>query len=510
MVMTSFDPAASVVLWRSVDGNADKEFFLVERAKDLTFLGGFCALPGGRVEQPLDSELPSSWDGSDRSLRTAALRELFEETGILAYHGPVLLKDTWAAWRTQVCHNPKIWHTLMTEAGRSFAGDLLVPLGRFLTPAFSTTRFDSQTYALELPCGQEAHIVLGELAAGEWLTLTQALTRYEEGDLYLTFPTVETLRLLQTTGFDLHEASKQSSLRLIAPLPFGEMLSGLRIVPVRSQTLAPATHTNTYILGGEELVVVDPGSHLSLDQTVLSDYIDRLLKEGRRLREIWLTHHHPDHTAGILALQQRFNVPLATHQAAKLPCGLRANRFIQDGEITALPFNQHRTMYWQALHTPGHSPDHMSFYDTHTQALLTGDNILGTGTTVIGLPDSSLTQYLASLKRLQILPIRFGFPGHGAPLGNVARRIHSILEHRRLRERALVRALSQVKQPISASDLVLHVYPNIDAEAHALALDNVVANLHKLAEEQRAERQGDLWLLSKTEQQRVTSSEVNE
>src|SRR5262249_17782077 len=86
------------------------------------------------------------------------------------------------------------------------------------------------------------------------------------------------------------------------------MRHGIVLVPLRTPTLPPATHTNCYIVGGDEVVVIDPASPYEEEQEIL----DRVL-ENRQVREIWLTHLHQDHIGGANRLKHRLGVKIAAH-----------------------------------------------------------------------------------------------------------------------------------------------------------------------------------------------------
>src|SRR5206468_4119340 len=95
-------------------------------------------------------------------------------------------------------------------------------------------------------------------------------------------------------------------------IPEIEMRPGIVLVPVRTPTLPPATHTNCYVIGGDEVVVIDPASPYPEEQALL----DRAL-EKRRVREIWLTHLHRDHVSGANHLRQRLGVKVVAHPTTK-------------------------------------------------------------------------------------------------------------------------------------------------------------------------------------------------
>jgi len=483
--MGEFRLAAAVVLVRPRQPRGDSEILLVRRSNKLRFLGGYDVFPGGRLDDG-DGDSPCDASFADAALRGTALRELFEETGVLAAHGSERLdRDALLTLRRGVLSHPHDWAASLRALGLSLFASQLTPLGRWLTPAYSSVRYDAHYYALELPAGAEASIWEGELTECRWATASDALARHRAGELALSYPTLLTLRALDEHGLDLARTEQALAHEGAGgePRAFGEMAHGVWLVPGRSDTLPPATHTNTYVLGGEELVVVDPGTPFADEQQTLIAFLEARLAEGRRLREIWLTHDHVDHVGAIAALQRRFAVPLATHARARPPAGVRAARHIVDNEETTLALGDGLVARWRALYTPGHSPDHLCFYEPTRRLLLSGDLVLGTGTVIIAPPGGHMQTYLDSLTRILALPMRFIFAGHGPPVAATQQRVRAYLEHRAEREHAIVTALTKRPAGATPEDLVPEVYIDVPAAVRRFAASNVLAHLEKLCDD---------------------------
>ena len=192
---------------------------------------------------------------------------------------------------------------------------------------------------------------------------------------------------------------------------------------MRTPTKPPATHTNCYLISGsEEFLIVDPGSPYEDEQAALAECVDDLIrKDGTGSREIVLTHVHPDHVAGVDALNAFLEtnhgrrVPVAAHRltAESLKGHLDVDRFIEDDEVITLGDD---SIGLRALYTPGHARGHLCFYDERTGALLSGDNIVGFGSVLIDPPDGNMRDYLASLARMRALPnLSVLFGGHDHP-----------------------------------------------------------------------------------------------
>src|SRR6185295_4123506 len=135
-------------------------------------------------------------------------------------------------------------------------------IGRWTTPPFSTTRFDSAFFIAELPPGQQATVIPGELAAGEWIEPRAALAQWRRGEATFAAPVLQVLLELDRAEQDGIASFDE---RVIAPLRAGdpvrriELKWGIVLHPTATRPLPPATHTNTYLVGDRELALIDPG-----------------------------------------------------------------------------------------------------------------------------------------------------------------------------------------------------------------------------------------------------------
>jgi glyoxylase-like metal-dependent hydrolase (beta-lactamase superfamily II) len=167
---------------------------------------------------------------------------------------------------------------------------------------------------------------------------------------------------------------------------------GLAVVLAPNPGPMTGPGTNQYVLGARDAVLLDAAS---LDAEIDA----RLRASGAVLRGLVLTHTHPDHVGGAIAVRDAFRVPIAVHcRHADATVGglpLRPERLLVDGDEIPFPGGRLRV-----LHTPGHESGHCCYYEPERRWLFTGDTILSTGTTVIAPPDGDMRAYLASLARL--------------------------------------------------------------------------------------------------------------
>jgi glyoxylase-like metal-dependent hydrolase (beta-lactamase superfamily II) len=229
--------------------------------------------------------------------------------------------------------------------------------------------------------------------------------------------------------------------------------------------------TNTWILiapNSERAVIVDPGPD---DASHLEAIVQSLAVQGLRAHVVLLTHGHIDHAEGARALGERLHVPVrALDPAHRLGDeGLVGGDIVDVGE-------------WRidVVATPGHSADSLCFDLVHDGSVLTGDTVLGRGTSLVAWPDGRLGDYLDSLERLRI-QCEFRqrlLPGHGPALGAPTEVIDAYLAHRRAR---LDEVRAVVESGITdARDIVAVVYADVPREVWPAAELTVRAQLEYL------------------------------
>ncbi len=268
-----------------------------------------------------------------------------------------------------------------------------------------------------------------------------------------------------------------------------EPAAAIRVVPLRTPTLPPATHTNTYVVGAGDLAVIDPGSPWPEEQAALARALDDLLAAGvGRVREILLTHHHVDHVSGAAALAERLGVPIAAHPvtAAMLRDHVRVDRLLDEGE--PLRYGPARL---DPIFTPGHAPGHLVFVERSSGAVLVGDMIASVGTIIVDPPEGEMRLYLASLERLRALGARLLLPAHGPPVDDPEALLSFYVAHRLEREARVVAALAVGAAPLEA--LLPRAYPDVAPLLHPLAARSLLAHLLKLRDDGRAVDEDGRW-----------------
>ena len=424
--MASPRSAAAVILVRETP---ELEVFWVRRAPQMMFQGGFYAFPGGQLDPNEDAKV-------------CAARELFEEIGV------------------------------------RLDPDTLLDVGRWVTPAFVPRRFDTCFFLAKCPATENASLMTEEHDIGEWIRPADAVKKWMEGHILMAPPIVHALRCL-SVGLE-NIAERMTSV----PWSHGEttleieMRPGIVLVPLRTPTLPPATHTNCYVVGGGEVIVIDPASRYEEEQAIL----DRVL-EKRNVREIWLTHLHPDHVGGANHLKHKLGLNVVAHgiTACDLQGFIPVDRIFAENEILELPGKPGWRL--RVIHTPGHARGHVCIFEENSGSLITGDLLAGFGTVVIDPPEGHMATYLDSLERMHDMPVTALFPAHGPVMANAKQKIREYIDHRLERERKILAAWREGHHDAGA--IVREVYTDVAPAMHALAERSVIAHLEKLREEGR-------------------------
>ncbi|MBM7113956.1 MBL fold metallo-hydrolase [Archangium primigenium] len=460
------------------------EVFWVKRDKALRFAGGFYAFPGGKLDAQ-DADVPvHGASGQDAALRAAAARELLEEAGVLAAEGAErLTPDAVATLRREVLEGRVSWRAGLERHGLSLRSGDLLEAGRWVTPEFAPVRFDTFFYFLEVGPHARTEWWPGELSEAAWVTPAEALARWEAGTALLHPPALHVLRVLARAG-----SPERTAAALRTPEHCPDFIAqrieyqrGVRVFPLRTATLPPATHTNAYVLGEEELLIVDPGSGDEEELARLLALVEGLVAEGVRVKAVVLTHHHGDHTAGVRAVTERLGVPLWCHARTADRVAVPTARLLVDGEVLELAGTPPQR--WRVLYTPGHAQGHVCLVDERTRAAVVGDMVAGVGTIVIDPPEGDMAEYLRQLARLRDWPVTTLYAAHGMAIPDGPGKLQEYLDHRAAREARILAALPS--EGVTLTELVARAYVETPPFLLPVAERSALAVLLKLQGEGR-------------------------
>ncbi|GAA1977469.1 MBL fold metallo-hydrolase [Isoptericola halotolerans] len=229
--------------------------------------------------------------------------------------------------------------------------------------------------------------------------------------------------------------------------------------------------TRSYVLrapGAPSAVVVDPGPDDAVHLGALASGPVEL---------VLVTHRHADHTAGSTALHAMTGSPVRAADLAH--CHGASAAPLRGGEVI-----EAAGLRIEVLATPGHTADSVSFVvraPGEDPVVLTGDTVLGRGTTVIAAPDGSLGDYLASLDVLERAGDgRRGLPAHGPVIEDLGTAVRAYREHRLERLDQVRAVLAELGSDATVGDVVARVYADVDASVIGAARQSVAAQLHYL------------------------------
>ncbi|MDQ6651705.1 MAG: MBL fold metallo-hydrolase [Acidobacteriota bacterium] len=488
--------AAAVILLRHNTNHRDPEVFLVRRSEKLAFLGGFHAFPGGQFDAE-DARAPveNCPQAETRTAISCAARELFEEAQVLvARGGDALTQGQRASLLDDLQAARMSWPALLKHYDLHLDARDFTFVGRWVTPPFSARRFDTWFFLVNCPPKQPG-LVTGEaeLESGEWIVASAAFARWQRSEMIAVPPV---LHALKTLSGGLTDDLVQRFLSVPhahrEPVRRIEFRPNYICFPVRTPTKPPATHTNCYLIyTSQEILLIDPGSPYEDEQQALARCITEFIDEGRLLRQIVLTHVHPDHVGGVNALRNHLGdqISVAAHRltAEALTDSIRFDRCVEDGEVIKL--NGEPEIMLRAMHTPGHARGHLCFYEARTGTLISGDNIVGLGSVLIDPPEGNMRDYLGSLQRLRALPnVSLILGGHGPAIANSYAKIDEYISHRLERERDILQAIQQ--GAATPKDVVARVYTDVPPKAHAMAERAVLAHLEKLVQDNLIQKSG--------------------
>ena len=248
--------------------------------------------------------------------------------------------------------------------------------------------------------------------------------------------------------------------------------------------------TNSYIIGDAtkgDLAMIDPGPDIA-------SHIELLVKNaGSRLRWIFCTHTHQDHSPASRGVKQPTGAQLFGY--GKVPeDGRQDTLFKADRALVNDDVVDCGAFKIRAIHTPGHASNHLCYLLEGTGLLFTGDHVMQGSTVVISPPDGDMYEYFASLNKLSNYYITAFAPGHGHVIEAPREEVTKIIAHRLKREKKVADALAQAKVA-TLDELVPVVYDDVSPKLHVPARRSLHAHLLKLARDGRVTDADGRWCI---------------
>lgn len=462
-----------------------------QRRFDMKFLGGFYAFFGGALEEgdrSISLDDPPSFP--EPEYYVCAARELFEESGIYVGSRAIRLSSEpeVARLRRALLDSELEFHEVCEALGPVDA-HRFSPLGEWITPDFSPIRFQSEFFAVRFDAELDGYAIdsqiqESELVHAEWITPAKALDRWWGGDIYISQPIRFVLEALEDEAPETAHVDESAAETL---LDYSKVTAGIAMIPQRSATIPPATHTNAFIVGDERFVVIDPGSDISSEVELLHQAIGEAVQAGQEPLAILLTHHHPDHIDGVRSLVERWQLEVWGHeQTNDRLADIELDRLLSDGDEIELGRDT-----LECIFTPGHADGHLAFYHERTNSVIVGDLVASHGTILIDPRDGHMGEYLASLERIRDLRPTALHPAHGWVITNPEQRLTFYIEHRLEREEKVFEALVRHEGPATAIDLVSDAYDDAPRAIWPIAARSVLSHLIHLVEVGRARALGE-------------------
>jgi glyoxylase-like metal-dependent hydrolase (beta-lactamase superfamily II)/8-oxo-dGTP pyrophosphatase MutT (NUDIX family) len=546
-------PAATILLLRETP--SAPEVFMLQRTSKAAFLPGAYVFPGGALDPDDGNERAArrmrGLDDAQASARlglasgglaywVAAARECFEESGILlAYDDKDLPVAPERAAALEEFRDPLNAGTLLfsdfLERENLFVhAQEIAYYSHWITAPGRPRRFSTRFFVACAPAGQHGAHDRSETVHSVWVSPREALERDQRREIELIFPTRSTLadlahfraprdafehakglgdievnaacwaldhegsqRLFRSSDAPYHEIhwsdpeEKGTTCFVIQPGIPKHLDPYVTRITAANPGMMTGPGTNTYLVGDGDLAVIDPGP-------ALDAHVAKILEAGagpggNRIRWIFATHTHMDHSPAVAALKAATGAQVFGRPApagGSQDASFAPDRVLADGERVAIGKLQLR-----AIHTPGHASNHLCYLLEETKMLFTGDHVMQGSTVVINPPDGDMRVYLASLERLLAEDVAVFAPGHGYLIGAPQKEVRRLIAHRLARE-AKVTAALQRSGPATLEQLVAEVYDEVSPRLHPVAMRSLAAHLNKLVAEGRARLAAGRYILT--------------
>jgi len=271
--------------------------------------------------------------------------------------------------------------------------------------------------------------------------------------------------------------------------PYGvpvDLTPRVRRLTAPNSGLMTGPGTNTYLIGHEQIAIIDPGP-------AIDSHIEAIIATvGDRLRWIYVTHTHGDHSPAAKAVAAATGAEvignIIENDGFQDPTFTDARAVADDECLTTDEFTL------RAVHTPGHVSNHVCYLVEEDRMLITGDHVMGGSTVVIIPPAGDMAHYIRSLERMLEYELDHMAPGHGDLIDAPHDEIKYLIAHRLKREQKVVDALVAAG-PCPIDTLLPIVYDDVSTSLYKMAEKSLHAHLLKLVSDGRAQLAGRDWAL---------------
>ncbi|HJM67821.1 MAG TPA: MBL fold metallo-hydrolase [Candidatus Thalassarchaeaceae archaeon] len=448
-------PSASVMLRRG------DEILVCHRVSSVPAFPDYWAFPGGGVSR------------IDRDPLFALCREMIEEVGLTPQLTHV---DT--NLRAEILADKTAFVSAVDDGRITLPSEGFDIISERTTPPLAPLRFHNQFFTAK--CEVEPILEVGERVEFDdyrWATPAQLLEEWLSHEIKIPPPIIMLLRDL--IGNDLEEA-----IQILANNPPSnnrriEFAPGVECVPIPTNTLPPATHTNCYVLGvpGGSRVIIDPAAKCAEGLRILEEKVNEIKQSGSEIMASIFTHRHPDHIGDMNAISAMYNAPIwATVETLEAIPYSDSTSVLKEGDSFQL-----EDVTWTIIETPGHCPGQLCLVSE--AGIISGDNAVQVGTILVPSGEGDMTRYIEGLHRLRDLDPNLLFPGHGPMVANPTKLLTHYIEHRQKRHEAVFTAWQNGLREIE--ELSHAAYADKPDANQFLKIDQTMSHLDALRNEGR-------------------------
>ncbi|MGB1569382.1 MAG: MBL fold metallo-hydrolase [Candidatus Thalassarchaeaceae archaeon] len=475
-------PSASLIVSRMSENIG--EILLCHRVSEVPSFPDFWAFPGGgvsRVDKKVAEENPD-WliDTEERVSRITLLRELVEEIGF-APDGNGSLELVSEEIQESICTNKEKWSEYVKNGELKLENFSSQIIAVRTMPPFAPVRFTNTFHHLSIG---DSNIQprfskgVSEFDEYRWWNPESLLQSWLNHEIRLPPPQVTLVRdicdAISRNG-NLLSAFNELSKKPSTGYHILEFAPGVECIPIPTQTLPPATHTNCYVLGipGGDRVIIDPAAKTDEALEILSNKIEEIKSSGSEIKATIFTHKHQDHIGDMNKINDFYDAPIwgSKETLDSLP-GLKNIRIIKENDIIQLEGDS-CLVSWKVMETPGHCPGHICLIGD--AGIISGDNVAVIGTILVPSNDGDMNEYIEGLIKIKNLKPPLLFPGHGPFSANPEKLLDRYIRHRRKRHKLV---LETVKSNITDLETIAKISYEDTPDAHPMLLiDQTLSHL---------------------------------
>ena len=475
-------PSASLIVSR-MNGNIG-EILLCHRVSEVPSFPDFWAFPGGgvsRTDRRVSEENPE-WlaNTQDPVTSITLLRELVEEIGF-SPDGKGSLELISEEIQEKICIDKEEWADYVKKGEIKIENFNSQIIAIRTMPPFAPIRFTNTFHHLSIGDSKiEPRFPKGmsEFDEYKWWKPENLLQSWLSNEVRLPPPQVTLIRdiceSLEENG-DLISAFDKLSINPSEGYHILEFAPGVECIPLPTQTLPPATHTNCYVLGipGGDRVIIDPAAKTDEALEILSNKIEEIKSSGSEIKATIFTHKHQDHIGNMNKINDFYDAPIwgSKETLDSLP-GLKNIRIIKENDIIQLE-GDGCLVSWKVMETPGHCPGHICLIGD--AGIISGDNVAVIGTILVPSNDGDMNEYIEGLIKIKNLKPPLLFPGHGPFSANPEKLLDRYIRHRRKRHKLV---LETVKSNITDLETIAKISYEDTPDAHPMLLiDQTLSHL---------------------------------